>query len=103
MPQVKVYFLHMRADVWDNAKNTYSSSSILSSLEEIDDKLEFKTFFWFFFLWNGIEKVVLLCASGYLDKLNLNVAQIKSGQKWLKNNHLTTFAKVQSKSLIHSL
>ena len=31
------------------------------------------------------------------------VACIKSGQKWPPKNHLTTFTKVQSKSLIHTV
>ena len=32
-----------------------------------------------------------------------NVTHIKSGQKWHKNIHLTTFTKAHSKSPIHSL
>ena len=32
-----------------------------------------------------------------------NVAHFKSGQKWIKNNHLTPFTKVKSKSLIHTV
>ena len=32
-----------------------------------------------------------------------NASHFKSGQKWLKTNHLDYFTKLKSKSLIHSM